>query len=120
MKTPKDILATASSIIDERGQSYGQIENNFELIADIASLRIGRDIHPYEVAVIMACVKHARLFANPTHADSRIDAINYEAFAAIFADDYAGNIPQAEISYRRRKAKRQPEPTLADVLEAAE
>ena len=115
MKNPKDVLLAANSIIDERGQAYGAIENNFELIADMASLRLGRDIHPYEVAVIMACVKHARLFANPTHLDSRIDAINYEAFASMFADDYAGNIPQAEITYRRRKSKKQA--ALADSLE---
>ena len=85
---PHDLLQQASEIIGERGNDYGGIEDNFQLIADLASLRLGRDIHPFEVAIIMVCVKNARAFNNPTHIDSRLDAMNYEAFAAMFANDY--------------------------------
>ena len=87
-QNPYDLLRQASDIISERGENYGGIEDNFQLIADLASLRLGRDIHPYEVAIIMVCVKNARAFSTPTHLDSRIDAMNYEAFAATFAQDY--------------------------------
>ena len=75
------------------------------LAADMATLRLGRDFHPYEIAIIMVCVKNARAFSSPTHLDSHIDAVNYELFAATFAEDYmqskAGTA--AEIGYRRKK-----------------
>lgn len=86
--TPQELLLDAANIIDQRGEGYGGIENNFQLAADIASLRLGRDIHPYEIAIILACVKNARAFNSPTHLDSHVDAVNYELFAATFAEDY--------------------------------
>jgi len=86
---PQELLAQAAEIIDRRGQDYGGIENNFQLAATLASLRLGRELHPYEIAVILVCVKNARAFTTPDHRDSHIDAMNYEAFAATFAEDYA-------------------------------
>jgi len=85
---PQELLLQASEIIDRRGQDYGGIENNFQIAANLASLRLGRQMHPYEIAVILACVKNARAVTTPNHRDSHIDAMNYEAFAAVFADDY--------------------------------
>jgi hypothetical protein len=101
---PHDLLQQASEIIGERGADYGGIEDNFQLIADLASLRLGRDIHPFEVAIIMVCVKNARAFSSPTHIDSRLDAMNYEAFAAMFANDYASQkaATGANIGYKKR------------------
>ena len=101
---PHDLLQQASEIISERGENYGGIEDNFQLIADIASLRLGRDIHPFEVAVVMVSVKNARSFSDPTHIDSRLDAMNYEAFAAMFANDYVKQkaASGANIGYKKR------------------
>ena len=99
---PHDLLQQASEIISERGENYGGVEDNFQLIADLASLRLGRDIHPYEVAVIMVCVKNARAFSDPTHLDSRIDAMNYEAFAAMFSNDYVNQKAGANIGYKKK------------------
>lgn len=110
MTNPRDILSAGISIINERGLSYGGIEENFSLIADMARLRLGRDIHPYEIAVIMCCVKMARLFSNPAHLDSRIDAINYEAFAAMFAADYAAQF------VRKPEAEANVEEDMADIV----
>jgi hypothetical protein len=99
---PHDLLQQASEIIGERGADYGGIEDNFQLIADLASLRLGRDIHPFEVAIIMVCVKNARAFSSPTHIDSRLDAMNYEAFAAMFANDYVQQKEGSGIGYKTR------------------
>jgi len=101
---PHDLLQQASEIISERGENYGGIEDNFQLVADLASLRLGRDIHPFEVATIMVCVKNARAFSDPTHIDSRLDAMNYEAFAAMFANDYVNQkaATGANIGYKKR------------------
>lgn len=98
---PRELHNRAADLIGERGAEYGVIENNFQLIADLATLRLGRVVHPYEVATMMCCVKSARLFANPTHVDSRLDLMNYEAFAAMFADDYSRAAPN-EIDWKKR------------------
>ena len=99
---PHDLLQQASEIIGERGSDYGGVEDNFQLIADLATLRLGRDIHPYEVAIIMVCLKNARAFSNPTHIDSRLDAMNYEAFAAMFANDYVSAKEGSGIGYKKK------------------
>lgn len=103
---PYDLLRQASDIISERGENYGGIEDNFQLIADLASLRLGRDIHPYEIAIIMVCVKNARAFSTPDHMDSHVDAMNYEAFAATFAQDYlrqnVESLSPADICYKKK------------------
>lgn len=101
---PVSLLQMAQDVIAERGIDYGGIENNFQLIADLATLRLGRDFHPYEIAVIMACVKNARNFSVPDHLDSRVDGANYELFAAQFASDYIAQKAQsgADLGYKKR------------------
>lgn len=100
---PQELLAQASDIIAQRGEGYGGIENNFQLSADLASLRLGRDFHPYEIAIILACVKNARAFNSPDHMDSHIDAVNYELFAATFAEEYArSNVGRPDAVYKRK------------------
>ena len=102
--TPQELLLQAANIIDQRGEGYGGIENNFQLAADLATLRLGRDFHPYEIAIILACVKNARAFNSPTHMDSHVDAVNYELFAATFAEDYAtSNVGRPEAVFKRKK-----------------
>ena len=96
----------AGDVISERGANYGGIEDNFQLISDLASLRLGRDFHPYEIAVIMACVKNARAFASPNHLDSHVDAMNYEMFAATFAEDYIMSKQGTEVIEYQKKADR--------------
>ena len=117
---PQELLLQAANIIDQRGEGYGGIENNFQLAADLATLRLGREFHPYEIAIILACVKNARAFASPTHMDSHVDAVNYELFAATFAEDYAQARGLQDVSYRAKKdlkAARAAElPVIADKL----
>ena len=100
---PQELLYEAAKIIDQRGQGYGGIENNFQLAADLATLRLGREFHPYEIAIMMACVKNARAFATPTHMDSHVDAVNYELFAATFAEDYAQARGLQDVTYKAKR-----------------
>ena len=97
---PQELLYEAAKIIDQRGQGYGGIENNFQLAADLATLRLGREFHPYEIAIMLACVKNARAFNTPNHLDSHVDAVNYELFAATFAQDYA--MSRQQVQYKTR------------------
>lgn len=94
MENPTTILEAVKEIIIGRGERYdfvegNKVEHSFPLAAEIASLRLSRQFHAYEIAVIMACVKQARCRATPGHTDSHYDMIAYDAFAASFADDYA-------------------------------
>lgn len=105
----QDILAQAAGIIDQRSQVYGDMQHNLQLAADIASLRLGRPIHPYEIAVMMVAAKNARAFVTPDHADSHIDAAVYEIFAQLLADDYIASDARATTELRfRSKAEQRP------------
>lgn len=117
---PHELLNQAANIISARGQNYGTAEDNFQLTADLASLRLGRDFHPYEIAVILACVKNARAFASPAHLDSHIDAVNYELFAATFADDYMASKAGAEHIEYKKKADRKPKVMAEKLVDLAE
>ena len=57
----------------------------FDSISKIASLLLGAQITPFEVAMIHVSTKLARIQAAPTKDDSYIDVINYLAFAAQFS-----------------------------------
>ena len=78
-------LDHAKSIVAERAQTYGGVENCFERIAEIASLILDVRITPHMVSMILVAVKLGRLAESPTHADSYTDAINYLAFSAEFS-----------------------------------
>lgn len=102
---PYEMLTQAADLIQERGQGYGDIENNFQLIADLFSLRVGRPFHPYEACILLECVKDARMFASPMNVDNYLDGINYKAFAALFAEDYASaRMMIPDVSYKRKDA----------------
>ena len=107
---PYEMLTQAAELIQERGQNYGEIENNFQLIADLFSLRIGRPFHPYEACILLECVKDARMFATPMFVDNYLDGINYKAFAALFSEDYArvrNNL--SDVAYQRKEDLRKAE-----------
>lgn len=82
---PFNILHEAAMLIDERGQSYGGIEQSFDTAAQLSSLKLGRPISAYDVATVLESVKDARLVQNPTHWDSFVDGINYRAFRAMLS-----------------------------------
>jgi hypothetical protein len=81
MNDPREVLAAASALIDERGLTYGGIERSFNRAADLASLKLNMEISPYMVAIVLESVKDARRAENPSHVDSHLDGINYRAFA---------------------------------------
>lgn len=82
---PKTTLAKAANLIDERGASYGGVEQSFTRAAEIATLIVGRPVTPIEVVLMLHAVKLARRVENPTNPDHYLDAINYLAFGHDFA-----------------------------------
>lgn len=79
---PHAFFEEAAAIIGERGHDYGGIEDNFENIARIANAVLGRALTAHDVAIIMACVKLARMRTSPSKRDNYLDCANYLAFAA--------------------------------------
>lgn len=78
---PMKILDEAKAIIGERGQDYGGVENNFENIARIYATVSGINLESWDVALIMVCVKLARIRQSPLKKDHYVDLIAYAAFA---------------------------------------
>ena len=85
---PGDLLSLAFELINARGGEYdnaGSLEQNFRETAAVASVIVGKDITPRDVAMIMACVKLIRSKSAPDKLDNYVDGMNYMAFAACFA-----------------------------------
>ena len=75
-------LDQASKLIHgDRNKDYGPPEVNFQRIADRWSQLLRVDVEPWQVCVMMADVKIARLAEGYTE-DSVIDLIGYAALAA--------------------------------------
>jgi hypothetical protein len=81
----KVILKSAVDILGERGQDYGGIEDNFARISKITAAVLNKEISPYEIAMILHCVKLARMSGSQGKIDNYVDGINYLAFAGQFA-----------------------------------
>jgi hypothetical protein len=99
----KETLLTAARIIDERQQQYGSPDTCFYKAVEIANAVIGGN-HKYterELALILLCVKLARMQENNTLEDNYFDAINYLAFAGQFsidASDIKSKLPRPKAS----------------------
>lgn len=85
MMNHMDILAEAVNTLEERGDQYGPAEVCFDRISQLATLTLNKAISPYDVAIVLHCVKLGRMPTGRQTADHYVDGINYLAFAAQFA-----------------------------------
>ena len=75
-----DILDTAKEYVTkDRAADHGDMENNFNMIADYWSLHLEQHIDAHDVAVMMTLLKVARIKSNPKHMDNFIDGAGYLA-----------------------------------------
>jgi Domain of unknown function (DUF6378) len=81
----REILRNCLDLLDERGSQYGTIEDNFETIAQIASLILDKTISKYDIAMILHAVKLARLKTSRSKEDNYLDGVNYLAIAGQLA-----------------------------------
>ena len=80
------ILAEAGELINgPRQETYGTPQANFQRIANRWSQYLGGEIDPYDVCIMMAELKMARI-ANKRDRDGLRDAIGYLALAAEIGD----------------------------------
>lgn len=76
----------AAREVDDRSKRYGNIDECFYRISKIATAFFGREVTPYEVAMILHFTKLGRIGDNRAYADNYVDGISYLAFAAQFAE----------------------------------
>jgi hypothetical protein len=57
----------------------------FDRTAKLASIILDRDVTPYEITVILKCLKDARKKYDRLNVEHYADNINYEAFSYEFA-----------------------------------
>lgn len=86
MMNHKEVLASAVSTLKDRADLYGSEEALFERVCTLYNLMTGQQLTPYDINVIMVCVKLARMRFDRKVADNYIDAINYMSFMAQFAE----------------------------------
>jgi len=73
--------------MNQRGEEYGHLEENFSRISAIASVMLGKHVSNYEIAMMLLAVKLGRMQESKFHLDNYIDGINYMAIAAYFLKD---------------------------------
>lgn len=102
MMDHRDVLKEAQSLLSQRGNAYGTVQENHDRAATILSIMTGRNCTPYDVALTMLAVKLSRLAHQPAHHDSWVDGINYMAFCAEFTGKDA---PQAVLDLAVKKVQ---------------
>ncbi len=82
MNRSEVIAAAAEAVNVSRRAAYGDLTQNFKLIANLWSCYLGVVIAPADVAALMALFKVSRIRANASHADSWVDLAGYAACGA--------------------------------------
>tara|TARA_Y100000385_G_C12693198_1_gene467276 strand:+ start:251 stop:520 length:270 start_codon:yes stop_codon:yes gene_type:complete len=82
------ILETASNLVTgDREEDYGSPQVNFGHIALRWSQHVGVPLEGYQVALMMADLKIARMVSSGPHEDSFVDICGYAALAAELSED---------------------------------
>ena len=75
-----DVLDTAKQYVTkDRAADHGDMEDNFQRIADYWSVHLDQRIDAHDVAVMMTLLKVARIKSHPRHMDNFIDGAGYLA-----------------------------------------
>lgn len=83
-----EILKRADEIINgERQTSYGKPEANFEFIANLWTVYLGKIVMAEDVALMMALFKIARCKTGVGTEDSFVDACGYMAIGGEMASE---------------------------------
>ena len=77
----KEVLQSASDVMQDRGSIYGHPKVNQDRIAKRLSNLLEFPIEDYQACLAMVEVKLSRIQESPNHIDSYIDACAYLALA---------------------------------------
>lgn len=93
MMNHKEVLASALDTLMDRADLYGSEEVLFERVCTLYNTMTGQQLTPFDINVVMVCVKLARMRFDRKVADNYVDAINYMSFMAQFAEVRNPNVP---------------------------
>ena len=75
-----DILDTAKGYVTkDRASDHGNMEDNFQMIANLWATYLNVDVAAHDVGAMMALLKVARIKSNPKHPDNWVDGAGYMA-----------------------------------------
>ncbi len=75
-----DILDAATQAVTvDRNATHGAPADTFGAIARVWSARLGIEITPSQVCILMADLKTCRAWGNPAHVDNWVDLAGYAA-----------------------------------------
>lgn len=82
MNDREKCLREACEIVNgARNQTYGNVEDNFQKIANLWSCYLGFGVGPIDVAMMMVLLKAARVSTGTTNLDNFVDVAGYAACA---------------------------------------
>tara|TARA_R110000772_G_scaffold196738_1_gene307514 strand:+ start:732 stop:998 length:267 start_codon:yes stop_codon:yes gene_type:complete len=82
MNRADTLTAAAQAVTVDRAATYGDLEDGFNDIARIWSVRLGKPITAAQVAIMMIDLKSVRAWGNPAHDDNWVDIAGYAACGA--------------------------------------
>jgi hypothetical protein len=85
-----DIINGALDVLKPRGAAYGDVRENHDHIASLASTLTRKELSARDIALVLLAVKLGRMTTSPELADHYVDAVNYLAFAGEFAMSSSG------------------------------
>jgi len=71
--------AAHAAVTVDRSATHGAPEDSFGAIARVWSARLGIQLQPYHVCIMLADLKACRAWANPDHVDNWVDLAGYAA-----------------------------------------
>ena len=82
------IKQVSKCILNDRQNTYGTPENNFQTIANYWNeyLKLDSTLTKQDVAVMMLLLKVARMKSSPDHLDNFVDAAGYSIIAGSFCN----------------------------------
>mgnify|MGYP001593492931 CR=1 FL=1 len=93
-ETRETILDKAKEcVLRDRQSTYGDLEDNFGIIAQYWSTHMGYTVSSVDVSIMLALVKVARMKTSEDHADNWIDLAGYAACGG----EIATNTPKLEV-----------------------
>lgn len=79
MNRPAILDAARVAVMQDRAATHGALEVSFGQIAAIWSVRLGVEVSPAQVAILLVDLKGVRGWTNPGHADNWVDIAGYAA-----------------------------------------
>lgn len=86
MKRKEVLVGAYRCVMEDRAATHGDAEDTFSAIARVWSARLGIDLRPDQVAIMMVDLKTCRAWSNPAHGDNWVDMAGYAACGGELAE----------------------------------